>query len=212
MIADNADSVGSAALFVGLNLGESEKWLRSSSGWVQPSDKINPGCEYTTPNKVYIDLSAPVSVWEKIGGYNLFWSIQMDALNRAIGLAREGYSVDITYNVTAQQIKAHLGSENIYGLIYAGHGLEGGNGELYPDNNILVPAKYTQYGINFLRLWACRSGARYPVKSGQYRDTPWQLNVSLAGVFEGYAISLNIYNNSPSNKLVTPGASPRARP
>jgi hypothetical protein len=169
------------------------------------------GCSrFTIPNTVFIDYG-----WKNLG--DNFPSSAIGQWTVVVGLLSQDYK-DLGFNVVATDIghysstiTAHLQSSHIYMYKFVGHGngagAINGNEDVSPPTIGITAARYTQYGIFDLALYACSSAERWSVV-GQYVYNPWEQNVATRGFFTGFDTEVDGFDWS-SHRVQTPGTNSR---
>jgi hypothetical protein len=164
--------------------------------WAQTTDATPvPGKKYTIPNTIHIDLGetkildqvpfAILSVWRSM------------AESDKAAWQQKGYLVLWDEGVIDNDITTHLGSPNIYGYVYIGHGWKGGIINTYSHVGADIgvgPDRYTKHGIAFMNLNSCYSADKVPIIRKHYRFNAWESNVATRGWFKGYTGSVNTLN------------------
>jgi hypothetical protein len=110
---------------------------------------------------------------------------------------QKGYLVLWDEGVIDNDITTHLGSPNIYGYLYIGHGWKGGIINTYSHVGADIgvgPDRYTKHGIAFMNLNSCYSADKVPIIRKNYRFNAWESNVATRGWFKGYTGSVNTLN------------------
>jgi hypothetical protein len=103
----------------------------------------------------------------------------------------------LTDGVTDFEITSHLGSTNLYGYVFVGHGASAAiNTYSHLGENVsgVGVNRYTKHGIAFLILKACETAARVHVPGKRYRYNAWESNVATRGWFSGYTESVWTHN------------------
>jgi hypothetical protein len=148
--------------------------------------------------KVY---SIPNTIVFEYGEYHV-WTAIID-LWRAMSkqdqarLEKKGYNIVSVDPTSSGQIKAHMKSSALYGMIYIGHGDEAGGGVIDPGGGLdyLDPGRYTAYGIAFLDIKACYSADTVTPQEG-WTYNAWEFNVARNGWFTGYQGWVNVFDES----------------
>lgn len=171
--SDCGDTVEGLSKEIKLSAKEYRKWLKDADGKGLPqsaSTKMTTTRRFTVPNTGYIDVST--YTWGFLG-----WAM----IGYKNGLCEkwqsEGLKVVTTYSsTTVSTITGHLQSDDLFKFGYIGHGDRGGSltGVSNPgsDDDFIVAAQYTTYGIAEMHLIACHSN------DGAWA---WKSNVSSAG-------------------------------
>jgi len=162
--------------------------------WAQTADQAPvAGKIYQIPNTIYVDYGSA-----KPGDYypfDIFWMWQSVNDQAVAKWQSQGFRVVTDVGVIDKDIVNHLGSADIYGYVFTGHGWNGAIINTYsatdPGNVGTGPDRYTQYGIAFMNLNACDSADSVPVIRRNYTYNAWESNVSKRGWFKGYTGSVN---------------------
>jgi hypothetical protein len=130
--------------------------------WAQTADtQPVPGKVYFVPNIIIFEYGE-YSIWT---GIIDLW--RMMAKSDQAHLVKEGFSIIVVDPTSSGQMVAHMRSPDLYGMIYIGHGDEGGGGVIdMGEADYLKPDRYTAYGIAFLDLRACHSADTVTPKQG----------------------------------------------
>jgi len=197
--AEDSDTVMGLARLVKLRLSEFREWMRLTGATIRTADgndrslaelleweRICPAERVSVPNTAYID----------VGTYSyglLGWYLMGYKAGRAGEWSKEDLKVVYKWKLTREAILNHLQCDDIYKFLYIGHGavgcmtgLRGGN------NGIIVPARYTRFGIAEIHIVACESndGAEQ-----------WRTNVSALGVLRTVRGTLSIFKKDYVDEL-----------
>lgn len=162
--------------------------------WAQTAD-VTPvaGKFYSIPNTIYVNYGSAMP-----GDYypfDIFWMWQMMNDQVIAQWKSQGFRVATDVGRIDKDIVNHLGSSDIYGYVFTGHGWNGAiinSASLTDPGNVGTgPDRYTQYGIAFLNLNACDSADSVPVIRRNYRYNAWESNVARRGWFKGYTGAVN---------------------
>lgn len=189
MLAEEGDTIDSAARFTSLDPEEPEKWLYElkDSEWVKSNDQIEEGCKYSVPNIVYVSKgdvgSGLLKTKDWFNTLNFYMSWRMNEYIR--DMRGRGYKVDYNGQATNDEILAKLGEADIHGWFFAGHGT---SGLLQPkdfeDGHILFPAVVRQslhHKLGFVTLYSCEAG----------QDRGWLEIVSQYGILRADDVSIH---------------------
>ena len=120
--------------------------------WANTSDpEPVPGKIYKIPNTIMYEYG-------EYGFTPIIWIWRHIAAGEQADYEAQGYNVIVVDPTSSGQIKAHMKSGSLYGMVYIGHGDADGGAVLDPnDLDYIKPDRYTSYGISFLNLKACES-------------------------------------------------------
>jgi RHS repeat-associated protein len=186
MIAENGDTVQTAAAFAHLSAIESDKWLRNerTQSWVSPAGGITPGYPYSVPNRVYVTV-ADVSTSAKtfyfpIGAMARWWANWFAADSEAAG-----FEVIKNYKLSETAFRGILKDPNTFGWYVVGHGH---SGVIALSNGLITIAddtKYTQNDLHhqwgFAYIDVCEAGRQAQNRAPQRGGIGWEDLVSEYG-------------------------------
>jgi hypothetical protein len=193
----SADTVASLAAQISLDANEYRSWLQSADGGPLPATTntpVAPGRKFAVPNVAALDIDFDYTLLEN----EVAWQVQ-DVQSHINNWTSLGLDIQTQYNVTAQNVRLHLESNDLYTYYYTGHGeydvfglsqnptFAGGLDTA--DGKTVIPQTYTKYGIEEMVLASCYSN---------YAAVKWANNVARSGIgLTTYSGHLWSYWNTP---------------
>ena len=182
-----SDTFSSLAKLLKLDRKDLDKWAHTSDA------EAVLGKFYKIPNLIVFQVGQLLVYPDKVS-YSIFGVWESANAMLADVYASAGYQVRVENVTEASSVVSALGTDGLYKYYFAGHG--GKDAYLIIDANykfweeseqVVIPGRYTKYGISEMVLQACYS-AETPWVTG------WLGNVARAGKFTGYAGSVNSSN------------------
>ena len=178
---EKGDTFLGLAFKVELDVEDYKDWAHT------PHEQSKIGCTYKIPNTIYYHHGV-------FGFFDYFGLLgETRARNRKYSMTdrAKGFKVVwVNKNVTPETMRNALQDEYLYRYTFAGHGyLQKDEGSLQGLNNrAITPGRWTNHGINSLKLYACNSAVKmeYAGNKKYYQYNSWEWNVAKKGWFVGY--------------------------
>ena len=188
-----SDTFSSLAKLLKLDRKDLDKWAHTSDA------EAVLGKFYKIPNLIVFQVGQLLVYPDKVS-YSILGVWESANAMLADVYASAGHQVRVENVTEASSVVSALGTDGLYKYYFTGHG--GKDACLIIDadykfweesEQVVIPGRYTKYGISEMVLQACYS-AETPWVTG------WLGNVARAGNFTGYAGSVNSSNRQELTK------------